>query len=121
MMRTVRYSGRLSCHPCPLPYMAPCHTCPPNTHPTTMHAPPTMYTPLPCMLPRPRTPPFSHTRPPSPRTPPSVDRQTLVKTLDLLLRGVKIFPTAITVKSNKPIISRRHYLLESLLAHLKVT
>ena len=33
----------------------------------------------------------------------------------------KIFPTAITVKSNKPIISRRHYLLESLLAHLKVT
>ena len=33
----------------------------------------------------------------------------------------KIFPMAITVKSNKPIISRRHYLLESLLAHLKVT
>ena len=33
--------------------------------------------------------------------------------------GTKIFPTAI--KSNKPIISRRHYLLESLLAHLKVT
>ena len=25
---------------------------------------------------------------------------------------IKIFPTAITVKSNKPIISRRHYLLE---------
>ena len=25
----------------------------------------------------------------------------------------KIFPTAITVKSNKPIISRRHYLLET--------
>ena len=65
-MRTVRSSGRLSCHACP-----PCHAYPPAMH-TPYHAPPTMHAPchvyplihthpchvcpLPCMPPLPHMP-----------------------------------------------------------------
>ena len=61
-MRTVRCSGRFSCHAYPPPPAthAPCHACPyhtcPLTHthtPIAMHAPSLTHTPLPCMPPLP--------------------------------------------------------------------
>ena len=60
-MRTVRCSGNLSCHACPLPYTppamhVPCHTCPPAMH-APCHA-----SPLPCMPPATHDP-LPHTHP----------------------------------------------------------
>ena len=60
-MRTIRLSGRLSCHACPMPHI-----------PLTMHMPPAMHALPPCML-LPCMPPTHapcHTCPPS-HMPPS--------------------------------------------------
>ena len=80
-MRTVRCSGRVSCHPCP----------PPHTHTPAMHVPPAppsiMHTPLchtcppsPCMSPSPCMP-LHHARPPPPSDRKNDTWYTLVKKL----------------------------------------
>ena len=53
-MRTVRCSGRLSCHACPLPYharllpcMPPYHMCPPPEYTSPAMHPPATHTPPP--------------------------------------------------------------------------
>ena len=63
-MRTVRCSGRLFCHACPLPCTPPVmHTPPPCTSlphiPPQPHTPPAMHAPLQCPS-LPHTPPAIH-------------------------------------------------------------
>ena len=63
-MRTVRCSGRLSCHACS-PAMYP----PPPTPPCIHTFPPTMDTPLPCTCPCHAFPHAMHTPPPATHSP----------------------------------------------------
>ena len=81
-MRTVRCSGRLSCHACPLPathaptamhVSLPCMTPP--------HTPPATYAPLPCIPPLPHMPPPPHMPPCHAHPPGQNSWHTLVKTL----------------------------------------